>query len=331
MQRRRTWPTIWIRALAGTGVLILSGTACTSFADVARCAEPPLVTASGDPLSGNTTIQLWQPDGRTQVLSSDPAAEEPAVSPDGRTVALALGEGQWSDTTGYPKSRVALLSVDTGDVSVVSADMPFTTVANVQWSRDGSQVAFVRWGTEVREIASVDVDDRRERRLLELADGQTLPSFAWSMDGRELLVSATWDDAGAGEPGLRAELRRYSIETGEYVVVSTPHTLLGGIAWSPDGRLVALEGNIPGTRRTRLFMLDLETGSSQPVDRRSGALRSMTWSGPYLIYTYFVRDPDGAVALMSWNSSTGERLDIDRPGLDARYDFARISAPGCPS
>jgi Tol biopolymer transport system component len=81
-----------------------------------------------------------------QVLTAEQAAEEPAVSPDGSSVAFALGEGVWSDGLGYPKSRVAILSVGTGDVSVVSADTPLTTVANLQWSQDGSRVAFVRWG-----------------------------------------------------------------------------------------------------------------------------------------------------------------------------------------
>jgi Tol biopolymer transport system component len=323
MQRHRRRPATWIRVLAVASALILSGAACTSFAAVVRCAVPPLVIATGDPLLGNTAIQLWQPDGRMQVLSADPAAEQPAVSPDGRTVAFALGEGVWSDGLGYLKSRVAILSVGTRDVSVVSADIPLTTVANLQWSHDGSQVAFVRWGMDVREIVSVDVENRRERRLLTLAEGSIYPSFGWSADGAELLVSA-WDDESAA-----SGLRRYSVATGEYVEVPSPHTLIGGIAWSPAGRLVAMEANIPGTDRTRLFVLDLETGSSQPVDRRGGAVRSMTWSGPYLVYTYLIRAPDEAVVLMTWNSSTGERVQGNSPGLDTLNSFARISAPGC--
>src|SRR5687767_3400218 len=48
MQRRRAWLATRTRALAVAGVLTLSGPACTSSADVA-CAEPPLVTVTGDP------------------------------------------------------------------------------------------------------------------------------------------------------------------------------------------------------------------------------------------------------------------------------------------
>jgi Tol biopolymer transport system component len=130
---------------------------------------------------------------------------------------------------------------------------------------------------DVREIAAVNVESRRECRLLTLAEGSTFPSFGWSADGEELLVSS-WDD-GSGE----SRLRRYSVTTGELVVVSSPHTLIGRIAWSPTGRLVAMDATMPGTGRTRLFVLDLQTGISEPVDRRAGAVRSMTWSGPYPI------------------------------------------------
>ena len=80
---------------------------------------------------------------------------------------------------------------------------------------------------------------------LELAEDSTFPSFGWSADGAELLISA-WDD-GSGE----SSLRRYSIDSGESAVVSTPHTLIGRIAWSPTGRLVAMDANIPGSDRTR--------------------------------------------------------------------------------
>ena len=86
---------------------------------------------------------------------------------------------------------------------------------------------------------------------------------------------------------------------------------------------------MPGTQRTRLYALDVETGASQPVDRRRGKPESMTWSGPYLIYTYS-STLDDALLLMRWDSRTGERTRSDRSGVDRFYESkATISAPGC--
>lgn len=39
-------------------------------------------------------------------------------------------------------------------------------------------------------------------------------------------------------------------------------------------------GHDPDTTRTRLFVLEVGTGDSLPVDRRRGGPGSMTWSGP---------------------------------------------------
>src|SRR5919206_489931 len=76
----------------------------------------------------------------------------------------------------------------------------------------------------------------------------------------------------------------------------------GAIAWSPDGRYVAMGANIPGTTRDRLYVLDLDTGVSSPIDRRRGNPESLTWSGRFLFYLYYVWTPDDARYLMRWDS-----------------------------
>ena len=136
----------------------------------------------------------------------------------------------------------------------------------------------------------------------------------------------------ADGPGNTA-LWRYSIETGEHVVVPTPHTSIRDIAWSPDGRLVAMAADIPGTGRNRLYVLDLETGDSHPVDRRRGGPTSMSWSGPYLFYTYYDWTGEDQVVLRSWDSTTGERSRVSAPGVpDPVFPSAweaTVSAPRC--
>lgn len=115
---------------------------------------------------------------------------------------------------------------------------------------------------------AVRVADGEERRLIELTAEQGFGSSGWSPDGRDLLI-----------PTNSAELRRYSIDTGDYVLVETPHSIIDDVTWSPDGRLVAMKADIPGAGRVRQYVFDLETGESQPVDRRRGVPRSASGLG----------------------------------------------------
>jgi Tol biopolymer transport system component len=225
------------------------------------------------------------------------------------------------------------------------------SVGDLQWSGDGSQLAFVRFtsiGAQwTHEIVAVDVDGTGERTLLTLDDRQVGRGFAWSPDGRELLVptqgysSAAGETPGPGEDAPTSELWRYSVETGEHEVVPTPHEQIYGPTWSPDGRQVAMSATTiePGSSgTTRLYVFDLEDGTTTAVDRRRGGPTGTLWSGPYLVYVYMVWGP-GQVEdyqLMRWDSRTEEREQIDRPGLDEvllRTDFVSgglgISAVPC--
>jgi Tol biopolymer transport system component len=291
-----------------------------------------LLTASTDSIAGDSAMMLWHPDGRGDELTPDPAAHDPVISPDGRSVAFALGEGPFSDTTAWEKSRVAIASVQTREVRLLSANIPSTPVLSLQWSADGSEVAFLRYGNDSREIAAVSVEDGEERRLLDITDFEPSGPFSWSSDGRELLVPTSPDPdlpSLSGPPWRYPdELRRYSVETGEYVTVENAHTTIWDVAWSPDGRLVAMETDSPGTDRIRLWVLDLATGESVPVDRRRGGLVSISWSGPYLFYTYFVWTPDDELKLMRWDSTSQERVRITGPDLErlGGYDVT-VSVP----
>jgi Tol biopolymer transport system component len=305
----------------------LSTTACTSFA--ANCTAPTLVTTSGDP--GHVTVHLWQPFGSHQTLTTGPATAGAVVSPDGRRVAYVLPYGQYDDTTGYPKSRVAVLSLETRDVTPLSADIPGSNVGDVQWSPDGTEIAFERQGAGGTQIVAVRLEDGVERTLIDLDDHRQSGVFAWSTDGRELLVPtfpSSTPPIGSRRP--TTELWRYVIDTGYHSVIETPHQWIGQIAWSPDGRFVAMAADIPDTTRDRLFVLDLDTGVSTPIDRRRGNPESLTWSGRYLFYVYFVWTPDHAQYLMRWDSGTGKRAHVERPGQkEVLGRYGSISAPSC--
>jgi Tol biopolymer transport system component len=214
---------------------------------------------------------------------------------------------------------------------VLSSDIPDATVSHLHWSADGSEIAFIRSSRGPTEIVAVDVEDTGERTLLRF-DDRHVTAFAWSSDERELLVPTTPDaPPGSGQP--EDELWRYSLDTGKHEVIATPHPGIGDLAWSPDDRLVALAAGMPGTGRLRLYVFDLESGTSTPVDRRRGGPngpQAGTWSGPYLLYTYFVSQPDEALYLMRWDSRSDERARVDRPRMDDVLEQnGSISAPRC--
>jgi Tol biopolymer transport system component len=308
-----------------TACVVVTCAACTSFAQTAECGAPPLIAMSGAasaPLDTHPAIELWNPDGEAKVVTDDSAASSPALSPDGGTVAFALGEGAWTEGAGWDSSRVALMSLPSGDVSLLSAEVPGAEVSFLEWSTNGAEIAFLRSGPDGREIAAVDIETGEERRLLPLREGQQ--DFTWSPDGTEMLVPTRVPADGT----TVVELRRYFLGSGHHIVV----TVQSGIwnpAWSPDGRWVAMETFLPDTTELRLFLLDNETGELTPVDLRSGKPGPLTWSGPFLLYTYSA-GPDSAPVLMSWDSRSQRRAPIERPGLE-RFLTGPISASNCDS
>lgn len=303
---------------------MLSVSGCSSFAE--NCADPPLVTTSGDLRYGEVDLYLVQPDGRHETLAHRLSFYSAALSPDGTSVSYPVPEGRFDDASGYAKARVAVMSLDTRNVTLVSADIADTNVDHLQWSPDGSEIAFFRRGPMgLLQIVAVRVADRTERTLLELRD-RHLTGFAWSSDGGELLVTSDPITLPQPLPRHTSQLWRYSIATGEHEVIETPYDSIDDLAWSPDDRLVAVDASIAGTRTRGLFVLDLESGVSTRVD--SGTPHSLFWSGRYLLYTHYLTYD--RVFLMRWDSRSRESVRIDRAGLDEVLGgFGSISGPRC--
>lgn len=308
-----------------TACVVVTCAACTSFAESAECGTPTLVAMSGAgsaPLDTDPAIELWAPDGGTEVLSDDPAASSPALSPDGLTVAFARGEGEWRDDAGWDSSRVALLSVTSGEVSLLSSEVPGAEVSFLEWAANGTEIAFLRSGPDGRTIAAVDVETGEERRVLVLGEGQG--DFTWSPDGTEMLVPTRVPADGT----TSVELRRYFLGSGHHIVV-TVESEIRRPAWSPNGRWVAMEAVLLKTTQLRLVVLDTETDELSVVDPRSGEPGPLTWSGPFLLYAYDI-GPEQVPILMSWDSRTKRRAPLERAGLE-RFLNGPISASRCDS
>jgi Tol biopolymer transport system component len=328
---------VLIRPTVAMFLAALTLTACEPSTD---CADPTLLTTVSTFMGEDRLVDLWGADGEKERVYAGPMRTGARLSPDGELVAFVQPLGEYDEEYGWPSERVVVLSQGTGEISPLSDADEDVHVSDIQWSGDGSQVAFELRSNGRREVVAVRADGTDERVLLELSDRQE-GGFAWSSDGRELLVptrqySPTFGEyPEPGEEGPPTELWVYDVDTGEHEVVPTPHERIYGPVWSPDGRLVAMSATTiePGTSGTdRLYVFDLESGTTTAVDRRRGGQTGVTWSGPYLLYVYMVWGP-GQVQdhqFMRWDSRTQEREQVDRPGFSNEQDtYTDISAPRC--
>lgn len=169
-------------------------------------------------------------------LTSYPGDErEPAVSPDGSTVAFS-----WSGPAG-----------DNYDIYVVKSGgqepLRLTTDPAVDsfpaWSPDGSQIAFLRRKGKIAEIVVVPPLGGAERVLHQFSrigadlDFSQHPVLCWSPDGKSIVYSG---QSGSGE---KYRLFLLSLATGEVRAISTPDKNVVGDsspAFSSDGKFLAL-------------------------------------------------------------------------------------------
>jgi TolB protein len=237
--------------------------------------------------TGQAELYAIRPDGSGLVRLTDGSlagVEDPAVSPDGRTVAFTarppeaprpdifLMDADGSDLRQFTPQvpdeapawspdglRLALHRfTDNGyDVFVINLDgagqVQLTTEpsneADPAWSPDGTRIAFEADGTGDAEIYVMRADGSRVRRLTSRPGDDLFP--AWSPDGRRLAF------AGGGPDGDR-DIWIMRPDGSDLLPLATPGGDAGNPAWSPDGTEIAFEGSRNGGR-AELFVTSLES------------------------------------------------------------------------
>ncbi|HEY7401320.1 MAG TPA: S9 family peptidase [Actinomycetota bacterium] len=185
-------------------------------------------------------------------------ATDPAVSPDGRTVAFT--GIRLDKLEGTPETRICLASVE-GDAGLRQVTNGPNEDAGARWSPDGTRLAF--HSDRVQK-------GRSQAFLLEagsLSEAAPLPEvpgsveyLAWSPDGRHLLLGAAGlgaDQAGASGSG--------SVRPDE---AERP-------AWMPD---VESSGEDDSAWR-RLWLLDLKDGTVRTLSRGGLNVWEAAWCG----------------------------------------------------
>jgi hypothetical protein len=294
--------------------------------------EPgPGVAATSDVRNGgivysevrNAGQHLWvvNPDGTgARQLTTDQGVSDsdPAISPDGRTVAFVR--------TGAGGSSICLIGIDgmglaefsTGDVSAVAP----------AWSPDGGQIAFA---SEAGGIFVASVDGSKPR-LLGDSRIDVATALAWSPDSTKIAFSAPSEATGAQ--------RNYDLwitdvdGVGQVNITYTTDASELSPAWSPDGSQILLSRSTPSGASLMLMAPDPD---AVPVEVTDGAsldqnpswapdgsliVFDRTWAGGTDVYTSRPDGTDLTLVVRNATDPVWQRVPPKTPALST------IALPG---
>ena len=210
-------------------------------------------------------------------LTSYPGdARDPAVSPDGATVAFS-----WSGAAGDNYDIYVTRGGGQEPLRLTHDPAPDHFPA---WSPDGSEIVFVRRLGQMAQIVEVPPLGGAERVLHEFPrigadlDFSEHPLLSWSGDGRAIVFS------GQAAPGEQYRLYALWVQTGEVRALSDPDAGIPGDsspALSADGRYLAFVRYL-APRDGKLLIQEMGPGlvpEGKPIDPKMPGLdpRSPVW------------------------------------------------------
>src|SRR5690242_12720398 len=154
-----------------TALLVAAAWLCAA-ATPALAADGQIVGVGGD-LGALVSVEPDGSNATTFFAAGSRQLADPAWSPDGNRVAVAIGGGFLSGTG----SGIGVVDAVTRHVTVLTAHAAGVDDSAPSWSPDGSRIAFVRSDGSVRTIA---LDGGGETALPGLAGLQA----TWGPDGR---------------------------------------------------------------------------------------------------------------------------------------------------
>ncbi|HEX5736003.1 MAG TPA: winged helix-turn-helix domain-containing protein [Blastocatellia bacterium] len=135
---------------------------------------------------GNVHSTLWRVsiEGGEAGQLTKTYSTYPAVSPDGKLIAYFYMDSERPDSPW----RIGVVSFADG-AFITSLDIPPTVISRfVRWTPDGKALAYIANEGEVSNIWAQPLDGSPAKKLTDFKT-ETVIAFAWSPDGKRLLVS----------------------------------------------------------------------------------------------------------------------------------------------
>jgi TolB protein len=305
-----------VRLISFSLLVALAATACASLGGNAGCPDgtPTFVYGAPNKLLRQSDVATLT-DGEQTYLTNDHLSSFPAFSSDGRRVVFSTGrDGEFHADLGFERLALFTGSPTGGDEERLTKG-PFDT--EPEWSPDGSKVVFVRGrGPGQRggghELWTVDVETKRERRLMHIGghpeEADVLWSPAWSPDGKRIAFARGTLGDGRAIYGGQDLWVMDSDGSNPRKVLSDMGSALdpAGLDWSPDGDALAFDGSVDGAEG--LHVMDLDDRRTRLLDK--GAFYP-AWSpdGSRIAYFDYLGDARLRLSLVDADGGHKDRVE----------------------